>query len=73
MVPVEFFKEAKIRTGIKVVTVLHMQVDIRKAVHFTGVTKLLFNLVEPFYRYVEKQKNLHRSDKYYQYSDKIYF
>lgn len=71
--PVEFFKEAKIRTGIKVVTVLHMQVDIRKAVYFTGVTKLLFNLVEPFYRYVEKQKNLHRSDKYYQYSDKYIF
>ena len=70
--PVEFFKEAKIRTGIKVVTVLHMQVDIRKAVHFTGVTKLLFNLVEPFYRYVEKQKEsdtvqiniINNSDKY---------
>lgn len=71
--PVDFFKEAKKKTNVKVITVLHMQVDVRKAIHPIGLKKFLFRIIEPFYRYIEKQKNLYRSDKYYKYSDKYVF
>lgn len=71
--PTDFFKEAKKKTNVKVITVLHMQVDVRKAIHPIGFKKFLFRIIEPFYRYIEKQKNLYRSDKYYKYSDKYVF
>lgn len=71
--PIEYYKNTRKNTGVKVVTVLHMQPDLKREFNFKGLKKYLFNIIEPLYRILEEKKNLYRSDRYYKGSDKYVF
>lgn len=71
--PASFLKNIKIKTHTKVITCLHMDVDIRKVFPYNGCRKILLNIIYPFYRMIEKKKNLYRANKYYKESDRFIF
>lgn len=71
--PVEFLEGVRGRTGAKVVKVLHMDVDTKRAFDFSGLGGVLLKAVYPAYRKAEKYKNIRRADKYYRNSDKFVF
>lgn len=71
--PVEFLKGVHDRTNAKIITCLHMDVDIRKVFNVDGVKQKILNIIYPLYRKIEREKNLIKADKYYRLSDKFVF
>lgn len=71
--PIEYYKNTRKNAGVKVVTVLHMQPDLKREFNFNGWKKYVFKIFEPLYRALEERKNLYRSDRYYEGSDKYVF
>lgn len=71
--PAEFLKGVHEHTQAKVVKVLHMDVDIRRAFDFSGWKGRCFKLFYPLYRKMERYKNIRRADKYYKSCDKFVF
>lgn len=71
--PIEYYQNTRRNTHVKVVTVLHMQPDLRREFDFKGIKGKVFKMIEPVYRKFEEEKNLYRSDRYYKGSDKYVF
>lgn len=71
--PVEFLEGVHEYTQAKIVKVLHMDVDTKKAFDFSGLKGAFLEILYPVYRKIEKYKNIRRADKYYKNSDKFIF
>lgn len=56
--PIEFLNNVRNQTNAKIIKCLHMDPDTKRVFHFNGAFGLLFKIILPSYRYIER-KNIY--------------
>ena len=71
--PIEFLNNVRNQTNAKIIKCLHMDPDTKRVFHFNGAFGLLFKIILPSYRYIERKKHIYSLDKYINHSDLLIF